>query len=59
MSRAGNEVVMMLSQEQAKLSIRNDVYSKTRMKIYKAVSEVSGGGHLEFMLISPFPMVQA
>ena len=32
------------------------------MKIYKkslkAVSEVSGGGHLEFMLISPFPMVQ-
>ena len=68
MSRAGNEVVMMLSQEQAKLSIRNVVYSTTRMKIYKqilkAVSEsppgieVSCGGHLEFLLISPFPMVQ-
>jgi len=43
MSRARNEVVMMLSQEQAKLSIRNAIYSTTRMKIYKkslkAVSE--------------------
>ena len=37
MSRAGNEVVMMLSEEQAKLFITYAVYSTTRMKIYKKV----------------------
>ena len=37
MSRAGNEVVMMLLEEQAKQFIRNAVYSTTKMKIYKKV----------------------